>query len=115
MIQKFHEVLHVGAAVAVEVAGIRPCAIDRGRGVVLAQVVQKLEVSEQTFHRWRNLYGGMKAEGMKRLQELEGENARLKKAVRGQVSRPSDRVPAQPVPDDGYSPPRATAKSLADS
>ena len=50
-------------------------------GLSIAQVVQKLEVSEQTFHRWRNLYGGMKAEGMKRLKELEGENGRLKKAV----------------------------------
>ncbi len=50
-------------------------------GLSVGQVVQKLEVSEQTLHRWRNLYGGMKAEEMKRLKELEGENARLKRAV----------------------------------
>ncbi len=45
------------------------------------QIIRKLEVSEQTFHRWRNQYGGMKADEMKRLNELEAENARLKKLV----------------------------------
>ena len=50
-------------------------------GLSIAQVVRKLEISEQTFHRWRNLYGGMKAEEMKRLKELAAENTRLKKAV----------------------------------
>jgi cell division protein FtsB len=38
-------------------------------------------VSEATFHRWRNQYGGMKAGEAKRLKELEQENARLKKLV----------------------------------
>ena len=41
----------------------------------------KLAISEQTFHRWRNQYGGMKAEEAKRLKELEEENKRLKSAV----------------------------------
>ena len=40
-----------------------------------------MEISEQTFHRWRNRYGGMKAEEAKRLKELEEENKRLKKLV----------------------------------
>jgi len=47
----------------------------------IGQVVQALEISEQTFHRWRKQYGGMKAEEAKRLTELEGENKRLKKLV----------------------------------
>jgi putative transposase len=47
-------------------------------GKTIGQVVQVLEVSEQTFHRWRNQYGGMKAEEVKRLKELEQENKRLK-------------------------------------
>ena len=47
----------------------------------IGQVCQALEVSEQTFHRWRNQYGGMKAEEAKRLKELEDENKRLKKLV----------------------------------
>jgi transposase-like protein len=50
-------------------------------GQSIAQVCQKLSVSEQTFYRWRNEYGGMKADGVKRLKELEEENRRLKKAV----------------------------------
>lgn len=50
-------------------------------GQTVAQVVQALGVSEATFHRWRNQYGGMKADEARRLKELEIENARLKKAV----------------------------------
>ena len=50
-------------------------------GKTIGQVCQALEVSEQTFHRWRNQYGGMKAGEAKRLKELEDENKRLKKVV----------------------------------
>lgn len=50
-------------------------------GQSIAQVCQALEVSEATYHRWRNQYGGMKAEEAKRLKELEQENARLKRMV----------------------------------
>src|SRR4029079_3826323 len=50
-------------------------------GKTIGQVVQSLEISEQTFHRWRNQYGGVKAEGGKRLKELEEENRRLKKLL----------------------------------
>lgn len=54
-----------------------------GRSV--AQVVQHLGVSEQTFHRWRTQYGGMKADEARRLKELELENARLKRVVADQA------------------------------
>lgn len=50
-------------------------------GASIGQVCQRLEVTEATFHRWRNQYGGMKAEAAKQLKELEIENRRLKKAV----------------------------------
>lgn len=50
-------------------------------GKTIGQVAQALEVSEQTFHRWRNQYGGMKAEEAKRLKELDEENKRLKKLL----------------------------------
>lgn len=50
-------------------------------GKELAVVLQALEVSEATFHRWRNQYGGMKAEEAKRLKHLEEENKRLKQLV----------------------------------
>ena len=49
------------------------------QGESIAEVARKLEVSEQTYHRWRNQFGGMKGEEMKRLKELEEENRRLKK------------------------------------
>ena len=54
-------------------------------GMTIAQVCQKLEISEQTFHRWRNQYGGMKANDAKRLKALETENGRLKKLVADQA------------------------------
>ena len=50
-------------------------------GASIGQVCQKLEVAEQTYYRWRNQYGGMKASEAKRLKELETENSRLKKIV----------------------------------
>ncbi len=50
-------------------------------GKTIGQVCQALEISEQTFHRWRAQYGGMKAEEAKRLKELEDENKRLKKLL----------------------------------
>ena len=52
-----------------------------GEGAEVADVARHLEVSEQTYHRWRNQYGGMKADDAKRLRELERENARLKRIV----------------------------------
>ena len=57
-----------------------------GEGKDLGEVCRHLEVSEQTWHRWRNQYGGMKAEDTKRLKELERENQRLKKLVAEQAS-----------------------------
>ena len=50
-------------------------------GRTIREVCQSLEVSEATFHRWRNQYGGMKAEEAKRLKKLEEENKRLKKLL----------------------------------
>ena len=50
-------------------------------GQSIGQVLQVLAVSEATFHRWRNQYGGMKASEAKRLKELEQENARLKRLL----------------------------------
>ena len=50
-------------------------------GKDLSAVLQALEVSEATYHRWRNQYGGMKSEEAKRLKLLEDENRRLKQLV----------------------------------
>jgi putative transposase len=56
-----------------------------GGGASMGQVCQKLEVSEATYCRWRNQYGGMKSSEAKRLKELEVENARLKRLVAEQA------------------------------
>jgi putative transposase len=48
-------------------------------------VLKELEVSEATYHRWRAQYGGMKADDVKRLKELEAENAKLKRIVADQL------------------------------
>jgi putative transposase len=54
-------------------------------GADLTDVLRQLEVSEATWNRWRLQYAGMKGEEMKRLKELEIENARLKKLVAEQA------------------------------
>ena len=56
-----------------------------GEGMELPEVWKQLEVSEATYHRWRHQFGGMKAEDVKRLKELEAENTRLKRIVADQV------------------------------
>jgi transposase-like protein len=60
---------------------LRQAEADLAQGLGIAQVCQRLGVSEQTLHRWRNRYGGMKADEAKRLKELEAENVRLKRLV----------------------------------
>jgi putative transposase len=60
---------------------LRAAEADLAAGLTIAQVCQKLAVSENTFHRWRAQYGGLKADEAKRLKELEQENARLKQLV----------------------------------
>jgi len=50
-------------------------------GADVAAVARHLQISENTYHRWRNQYGGMEADDAKRLKELEKENAQLKRLV----------------------------------
>ena len=52
-----------------------------GEGKTIPEAAKELGISEQTYHRWRNQYGGMKADDAKRLKELERENAMLKRIV----------------------------------
>ena len=56
-----------------------------GEGRTIPEAAKELGISEQTYHRWRNQYGGMKANDAKRLKELERENARLKAIVADQA------------------------------
>jgi len=63
------------------VAKLRQAEADLAGGLSIGQVCQKLGIGEPTYYRWKKQYGGMKADAMKRLKQLEQENARLKKAV----------------------------------
>lgn len=51
------------------------------QGQTIGEAVRKIGVSEQTYYRWRKQYGGMSTTDVKRLKELEKENARLKRLV----------------------------------
>jgi putative transposase len=64
---------------------LRETEAELAAGISVPEVARKLGISEATFHRWRNQYGGMKADATKRLKELEKENARLKKIVADQA------------------------------
>ena len=67
------------------IAKLREAEAELSGGASIAQACAKLGVSEQTFHRWRNQYGGMKGPQMRRLKELEIENRRLKRLVADQA------------------------------
>ena len=63
------------------ISKLRVAEVDLASGLTIGQVCQKLAISENTLHRWRTQYGGMKADDTKRLKELELENERLKRLV----------------------------------
>jgi transposase-like protein len=56
-----------------------------GEGSSMVVVYKHLEVTDQTYYRWRNQYGGMKAGDAKQLKEIERENSQLKKTVANQA------------------------------
>jgi transposase-like protein len=60
---------------------LREAESELAAGVSMESMCKKLEISEATYHRWKSQYGGMKADEVKRLKELEKENGRLKKIV----------------------------------
>ena len=53
--------------------------ISQGRGV--AEAIRSIGVSEVTYYRWRQEFGGLKSDQIKRLKALETENSRLRRAV----------------------------------
>ena len=55
------------------------------QGHDVTEVCRQLEITESTWHRWRNRYDGMKANGAKRLKELEKENDSLRRIVANQA------------------------------
>lgn len=63
------------------VAKLRQAEVMVGQGKTVADAVRAIGVTEPTYYRWRTEFGGLKLDQVKRLKELERENARLRKAV----------------------------------
>ena len=67
------------------VAKLRQADVLIGQGKNIPEVCREIEVSEQTYYRWRQKYGGMSPEMVKELRGLQKENARLRKVVADQA------------------------------
>ena|ERR1700745_2097727 len=63
------------------VAKLRQVDVLVSQGASMADAIRQIGVSEVTFYRWRQEFGGLKIEQVKRLKELELENSRLRKVV----------------------------------
>ena len=60
---------------------LREAEVLLSKGMKIPEVCRKIEVTEQTYYRWRKEYGGVRIDQVKRLKELGKENGRLKKLV----------------------------------
>ena len=60
---------------------LREADVLLSQGMNVSQICRRIGIADQTYYRWRKVYGGMKVDQAKRLKELETENARLKRAV----------------------------------
>ena len=63
------------------VAKLRQVEVLLSQGKSAAEAVRAIGVTEATYYRWRREYGGLKTDQVRRLKELEAENARLRRAV----------------------------------
>ena len=64
---------------------LREAEVSLGQGRSVKEVCKQLEITEQTYYRWRKEYGGLRMDQAKRLKELERENTRLKRVVADQA------------------------------
>ena len=60
---------------------LRQADVELGRGLSVKEICRKIEVSQQTYYRWRQEYGGMSPELIKKLRALQKENQRLRKII----------------------------------
>lgn len=67
------------------VSMLRQADVALGKDIKVPEVCKDLGISEQTYYRWRTKYGGMDPQMAKQLQELQKENARLKRLVADQA------------------------------
>ena len=63
------------------ISKLREAEVEISKGHTTAQAAKKIDVTEQTYYRWRKEYGGLRTDQAKRLKALEKENARLKRLL----------------------------------
>ena len=63
------------------VAKLRQVDVLHSQGVTMADAIRQIGVTEVTYYRWRQEYGGLKTDQVRRIKELEKENQRLRQAV----------------------------------
>lgn len=63
------------------VSKLRQVDVLRGQGLTMADAIRQIGVTQLTYYRWRKEFGGLQTNQVKRMKELEQENARLRKAV----------------------------------
>ena len=63
------------------ISKLREAEVLLAKGTKMPQVCRKIGITEQTYYRWRKEYGGVRTDQVKRLKEVEKQNARLKKIV----------------------------------
>ena len=67
------------------ISKLRQADVELGKGKKVPEICKNLEITDQTYYRWRQKYGGMAPEMAKELKALQKENARLKKMVADQA------------------------------
>jgi len=67
------------------VAKLRQADVLIGQGKTIPEVCKEIEISQQTYYRWRQKYGGMSPDMIKQFRALQKENARLKRVVADQA------------------------------
>ena len=68
------------------VAKLRQADVLIGQGKTFPEVCKEIEISQQTYYRWRQKYGGMSPDMIKQLRALQKENARLKRVLSAQAA-----------------------------
>ena len=63
---------------------LRQADVELGKGLTVPEACRKIEVSDQTYYRWRQKYGGMSPELIKELKALQKDNQRLRKIIADQ-------------------------------
>ena len=66
------------------VSKLRQADVELGKGLTVPEVCRKIEISQQTYYRWRQKYGGMSPTLIKELKTLQNENQRLRKIIADQ-------------------------------